>query len=139
MVSPKEIKFKIQDNDASNFGSINGQLWNDRNSNELVDLGEQVLSGWTVFLDKNHNGRLDSGEDSVITTSSGWYLFEGLEPGTYDVVTKKTGWCTYESEEQTVIVAQSSNQVFKQVTGGIHLEQYPTILRNLDRALNILT
>ena len=69
-------KFKIQDNDANNFGNVNGQLWNDRNINGLVDLGEQVLSGWTVFLDKNRNGRLDSGEDSVITTSSGWYLLK---------------------------------------------------------------
>ena len=39
----------------------------------------------TVYLDTNKNGKLDQGEESVITDSSGHYAFNDLVPGTYTV------------------------------------------------------
>ncbi len=43
------------------------------------------LSGVTVYLDSNNNGKLDPGEPSTTTYSSGEYIFEGLSDGAYIV------------------------------------------------------
>jgi len=41
-------------------GSIQGQKWNDLNGDGIKDPGEPGLGGWTIFLDENDNGILDS-------------------------------------------------------------------------------
>jgi autotransporter-associated beta strand protein len=66
-------------------GSITGVLYNDLNNNNHQDSGESGLAGWTVFLDANKNGRLDPGEVSTTTNSSGQYTFSNLTLGTYVV------------------------------------------------------
>src|SRR5262249_36544677 len=43
------------------------------------------LSGWTVYLDANNNGVLNSGEVSTLTDSTGAFSFTDLGPGTYRV------------------------------------------------------
>jgi subtilisin-like proprotein convertase family protein len=47
--------------------SISGESFNDLNGNGRLDEGETPLSGWTVFLDQNHNGLPDT---AVLTTPS---------------------------------------------------------------------
>jgi len=67
-------------------GSISGYKWNDENENGVWDSGEEGLSGWTIKL---------SGDevDSTVTSSSGYYIFDNLLPGSYTVSeTLKTGW-----------------------------------------------
>ena len=49
------------------------------------DTGDILLAGRTVFIDKNDNGKLDSGETSVLTNSSGNYSNFNLAAGTYRV------------------------------------------------------
>ncbi|MCC7474806.1 MAG: proprotein convertase P-domain-containing protein [Pirellulales bacterium] len=41
-------------------GSISGTKWNDLNGDGLRDLDEPGLPGWTIFIDENGNGIMDS-------------------------------------------------------------------------------
>lgn len=67
----------------TNTGSITGVVFNDGNSNTVMDEGEAQLSGWVVYLDTNDNGNLDSGEPTKTTASP--YVFSNLADGTYTV------------------------------------------------------
>ncbi len=75
-----------------NFGNreippseIQGSKWHDLDGNGIWDSGEVGLAGWTVYLDQNENGQLDSSEISTVTDENGNYAFTGLDPGTYTV------------------------------------------------------
>ena len=70
---------------VSEIGEISGTVWDDANSDGLVDTGEALLENWTVFLDDNQNGQLDGGEQSALTNASGVYTFSGLAAGSYTV------------------------------------------------------
>jgi streptogramin lyase len=43
------------------------------------------LVGRTVYLDLKGDGKLDPGDPTAVTSSNGWYLFNGLAPGTYTI------------------------------------------------------
>ena len=74
-------------------GSITGTVWNDANNNQVKDVGEAVLSGWTVFLDANRNQIRDNGETFTTSNASGVYTFSNLAAETYFVTTEiPTGW-----------------------------------------------
>ena len=74
---------------------LRGVAWDDRNANGLRESDEPGLAGVTVFLDANHNGALDAGEVSRLTSADdpettdvdegGVYRFENVDPGTYVV------------------------------------------------------
>jgi RHS repeat-associated protein len=54
---------------------------------------EPGLPNWTIYLDLNHNGKLDPGEPSTSTDASGHYAFTNLLPGTYTVAeVGQPGW-----------------------------------------------
>jgi hypothetical protein len=44
-----------------------------------------ILSGQTVYIDLNHDGKIDPGDPTTITDGLGDYTFSGLAPGTYTV------------------------------------------------------
>ncbi|HUP80118.1 MAG TPA: putative Ig domain-containing protein, partial [Pirellula sp.] len=71
---------------ADNFGSASTAS---RNSYVIFRIKTPVpavgLPGFTVFLDQNQNGRLDSFERSTTTDAQGNYAFKGLIPATYYV------------------------------------------------------
>ncbi|RDE49091.1 MAG: tandem-95 repeat protein, partial [Candidatus Accumulibacter meliphilus] len=73
--------------DFGNFErvSLTGQVFADSEGNGILDGSDSGLQGWTVFIDTDLNGRLDAGESSVPTSSSGSYSFVDLGPGTYRV------------------------------------------------------
>ena len=52
-------------------GSISGFVFNDLTNNGIFNAGDQGLSGWTVFIDANNNGNLDSGETSTVSVANG--------------------------------------------------------------------
>lgn len=61
-------------------------VWNDLNNNGIKDNGESGIAGVTVKLyrDTNNDGTPDgSALDTKITSSTGNYLFVGLEPDNY--------------------------------------------------------
>ncbi|MFT3788234.1 MAG: SdrD B-like domain-containing protein [Tepidisphaeraceae bacterium] len=66
-------------------GSISGSLFGDRDGNGVRSGNEWGYGGWSVFLDRNDNGRRDRGEPKTITDPAGRYLFTDLLPGDYRV------------------------------------------------------
>lgn len=62
--------------------SISGFVYVDDNQNGQFDSGEQTLSGVALaLLDANGNAT----GATVVTDSTGFYIFDGLAPGTYGV------------------------------------------------------
>lgn len=57
-------------------GSLSGRLFHDSVENLVFDQGEEVLEGWTVYLDSNQNRQLDASETSTLTDADGNYSFE---------------------------------------------------------------
>ncbi|WP_254064188.1 S8 family serine peptidase, partial [Microcystis aeruginosa] len=82
------VNVTIQDNDAE----IKGTVWNDIDGN-AADNNEPNLAGWTVYLDANNNGQLDTGETTTQTDVNGNYTFNNLRPRTYTVAQiVQEGW-----------------------------------------------
>lgn len=77
---------------------VHGYKWNDINGNGQRD-EEDLLGGWTIFLDKNGNGLLNDGEQYTQTEINsqnvdfGWYWFYDLLPGDYRICeVLQPGW-----------------------------------------------
>lgn len=83
---------------GKNFGAtatakITGTIFTDANGNKLKDTTETALSGWRIFIDANKNGKFDTGEKSVLSSSTGSWTFDGLAAGTYVFrVVQQTGY-----------------------------------------------
>ncbi len=70
-------------------GDISGTVFHDLNANGVDDPSENGLAGWTVFVDTNGDGALNSGELSTTTDDKGKYAIVGIAAGTaqvYEVV-----------------------------------------------------
>jgi len=70
---------------AAALGSIRGVVYEDRDGDGARELGEDGLAGRVVFLDANHDGRLEPGEAHTTTGLYGAFAFTGLAPGRYTV------------------------------------------------------
>jgi protocatechuate 3,4-dioxygenase beta subunit len=83
---------------GENFGitgplTLSGTVFSDTNSNGKQDSGEAGLSGWTVYVDLNKDGKFESSENNKTTASNGTYSFVSLKAGTYEIrVVPKTGY-----------------------------------------------
>jgi hypothetical protein len=91
----KNINFgsKSVSGDNNPIGKIEGIKWNDQNGDGVKNTGEAGLAGWTIYLDQNKNGTLDTGETSTTTDANGNYSFIGLAAGNYTVAeVMKPGW-----------------------------------------------
>ncbi|MFA5009724.1 MAG: PA14 domain-containing protein [Patescibacteria group bacterium] len=68
------------------LGSITGIKFEDHDGDGVKDgSDDQPLAGWTIYLDANDNGSLDSGELSDVTDDAGVFSFPNLSAGTYIV------------------------------------------------------
>jgi uncharacterized protein (DUF2141 family) len=67
------------------YGSISGTVFNDTNGSGSRDTGEVGLSGWTVFIDLDNDGRLDKNERRVSSDTQGNWSFTNLTAGSYTV------------------------------------------------------
>jgi|GEM_PF-3076673 len=72
-------------------GQIQGKVWQDVNDNGIWDQNEPVLQGSTVYIDKNDNGKLDTGERKVTTNKNGVYTLTKVEPGVQKLGIEKLG------------------------------------------------
>jgi uncharacterized protein (DUF2141 family) len=78
---------------VSNTGKIQGSVFHDFDRDGLRDIGDIGLAGWTVYLDKDNDGILDSNETRVLTDSSGNYSFNNLAAGSYKIrIVRPTGY-----------------------------------------------
>ncbi|MFT3789461.1 MAG: SdrD B-like domain-containing protein [Tepidisphaeraceae bacterium] len=64
---------------------IAGVVFNDASGNGWRDGAEAGVSGRTVFIDANNNGSLDTGEQTAVTDSGGYYALRNLPTGTLSV------------------------------------------------------
>ncbi len=93
-------------NRVNDTGSISGFKFNDLNGNGVRDSGEPGIENWTIYIDQNLNGQLDSGETSVKTTSNGSFQFSSLPPGTYRVrEVLQTGWQQTTTNPADIVLA----------------------------------
>jgi len=67
------------------LGSITGNVYADWNGDGAREHDEWNLPGRTVYIDANHNGRLDPGEPTAVCDAGGNFAFNNLAAGTYDV------------------------------------------------------
>ena len=67
------------------LATIEGNVFNDLDTDRLLDFFEDGQEGVTVFIDANGNRVLDTGEVSTVTNANGNYRFSDLEPGTYAI------------------------------------------------------
>ena len=62
-------------------GDITGAVYNDINGDGIRDQGEDGVANWTVFLDTDEDGVLDTGEPSDVTDGDGSFEFFGVTAG----------------------------------------------------------
>jgi uncharacterized delta-60 repeat protein len=65
--------------------SISGVVFLDRNKNRRQEKTEKDLTGVQLYIDTNHNGKLDTGEMTVKSNAAGRFTFSGLAAGNYRV------------------------------------------------------
>ncbi len=80
-----DINFGNQPIVPSEPGTISGVKFDDDNANGVQDAGEAGLPGFTIYLDANNNGRLDTGETSTVTAADGSYTLINVAEGTHFV------------------------------------------------------
>jgi secreted trypsin-like serine protease len=61
--------------------NLSGILFDDLNKNGSRETGENGLKDWTVYIDSNGNGSLDTAEKRVLTTATGGYSFTEIPTG----------------------------------------------------------
>jgi hypothetical protein len=78
---------------VSQTGSISGTVYNDANGDRAKQSGEAGIGGITVYNDANNNSKLDAGEITTVTDSSGVYVLSGLGTGSFKVrEILQSGW-----------------------------------------------
>ena len=117
-------------------GSISGYKWNDTDGDGLWDSGEVGLSGWTVYIDANQNGSLDTGELSTVTEENGFYSFGDLQPGSYTVgEVLQSGWMqTYPDslDETPSSLAQMADLTTPEILADAHYTDQQLIVKLRD-------
>lgn len=124
------------------IASISGMCFNDANANLQYDAGEPGLSGWTVYVDANKNGKLDGGESMAMTGAGGAYQLGGLPMGTHVIgLTMQSGWvgtfptdaCTHtvtlSVPDSTVGGIDFGNNEFISYGGGRGTESEPYLIK----------
>lgn len=104
--------------------TISGTVFADLNNNGINDDGAAVPEGWTLYLDLDRDGTLDSGEPTTTTVgSAGHFTFSDVVPdATYRIAQQVAPGWTETSGPQEVNVSGSD-------VGGVELGAYvPTVM-----------
>jgi secreted trypsin-like serine protease len=117
---------------------IVGTVYDNLNEDGLQENDEPGLEGWTVYIDKNNNRKLDKNERSTQTDAEGNYVFPNLRPGNYTVrQVLPFGWRnTAGGTEESALAANLSalanyaNLTFQSVSKG------PKIVGGVDTEIN---
>lgn len=88
-------------------GSISGTKWNDMDGDGVKDAGEPGLPNWTINLDANADGIVDS---TAVTDGSGQYKFENLRIGTYRLrEVAQPGWTQTSTNPADITITSGAN------------------------------
>ena len=92
-------------------GTIEGRIYDDRDTDGVLDASDAGLAGWKVFLDEDSDGKLDLNETMATTDSSGRYSFDNVVPGNYSVrQIPESRWATTNSSGNSTPVSVSPGQ-----------------------------
>ena len=93
-VGPGEVLTDVNFGNHAPPNTIEGFKWYDGDGDGQWDQPDEPgLEGWTIYIDANANGQLDTGEQSTTTAADGSYSFGDLDAGTYSVAeVLKPGW-----------------------------------------------
>jgi choice-of-anchor C domain-containing protein len=93
---------------AAGRASISGQVFADGNGDGHKGIDAIGLSGWTVWIDINGNGTLDTGDLKVTTDHLGKFSIGQLAAGTYKVhIVQQTGWKLTTAPVLTITLANA--------------------------------
>ncbi|WP_144060109.1 SdrD B-like domain-containing protein [Rhodopirellula sallentina] len=93
-----------------NLTQISGVVFDDIDADGVQSAGESGVAGWTIFLDEDGDGRLDSWESSTTTDSNGSYSFDTLPLGQHVVATEfVSGYLSTTVSRQTVQLLGSTD------------------------------
>jgi uncharacterized protein (DUF2141 family) len=85
--------FGEKQNAVSNGGSIAGTVFTDYDLDGAIDSNEVGVAGIIIYNDSNNNSKLDTGERTAVTDTSGNYVFTNLPAGSYKIrQTLQSGW-----------------------------------------------
>ena len=106
--------------------TVTGTVYDDADSNGVRSSGENGVSGWTVYLDLDNSGTLNTDaagtpEPSAVTNVDGDFVISHLIPGTYRVSeVVQSGWAPTASVSQdvTVFKDQDNKVDFFNFSGG---------------------
>ena len=85
----------ITGNDFGNWtpATKSGMKFHDLDADGVKDATEPGLPGWTIYVDYNGDGVLDTNEPFAVTGADGTYTITGINPGTYKVREEaQEGW-----------------------------------------------
>ena len=75
------------------YGKISGYKLDDKDGLVNTTDDRTGVSGWTIFIDMDNDGKLSEGDPSTTTNGGGYYEFTDLLPGTYKVYEAlQVGW-----------------------------------------------
>lgn len=98
---------------------LSGLVYNDWSGDGIREKGEAGLAVWTVYLDLNNDGVLDSTDRSTKTDYWGDFTFANLAPGTYTVrVVPQTSWHMTSPSTGYARVTLTSGQTVNSVSFG---------------------
>lgn len=132
-------------------GEISGMKFNDINGDGTRDADgvdniagnaddEAGMGGWTVFLDQNSNGTLDSGETSTTTATDGKYSFSVTPDADNDPYivreVNKAGWTQKTTNPAPILITaiypkeqnvNFGNQKIVPTIGALNIEKFVSI------------
>ncbi len=100
----------------STGGSISGTVFNDLDGDGVKDSNEIGVGNITIYNDANNNSKLDAGEITTVTSSTGAYMLANLAAGSYKIrEILQSGWSqTTPANNYGWTISLASNQ---QLTG----------------------
>jgi secreted trypsin-like serine protease len=117
---------------------ITGTVYNNLNEDGFQEADEPGLEGWTVYLDKNNNSKLDKNEVSTQTDAEGNYVFPNLKSGNYTVrQVLPFGWRnTAGGTEESALAANLSALATYANLSFQSANKWPSIVGGVDSSIN---